>query len=1023
MLDKLESFKRIESDFSIPKINCQTSYKPEGKNILYCLHQSLPHATNGYATRSHGISTGLIESGFKVLAVTRLGFPWDDKVLSPRDDQLTNYIDKVLYKIKNGILLKESPLDEYIHECAKYLESEALNFRADIMISSSNHITALPALIASRRLNLPFVYEVRGLWEVTQASINPKMLNSERYNFTRKLEKIVALEADLVVTITDELSDELVNWGVSSDRIKVVPNAVNSTLFKSKTLNPKIAESLKLSPGVPVIGYAGSFMAYEGLELLLEAMEILKGNGQKFIFVLVGDGKNIENLRKRAKELGIENDCRFIGRVPFHQVSKYIDHFDIVPIPRLSTLVTEMVSALKPLEAMAMGKALILSDVKPNVHLAGQNNERALLFRSGSAEDLYQALQFLIERPAERKRLGKAARAWVERERTWKKVSNDYGAYIIQLMKNYTSSNLELDKSDEKKPKSLGENQFAELSCLSLLDEISEECWRYEFKQYPIRRFQCLEQLKSSQANFCFIESCWNGNKGAWQYAFTSPRLKHQNSQALLELLSNVKEKMPLVFWNKEDPMHYKKFLPIAKFADIIFTTDSEKLLNYQKDIPEAKIYVAPFAAQPKICNPSGRFNLTPESVCFAGSYYSKGHDERKRQMKELLPSIVEFKGTIYDRFSKLSDERYKYPEIYHEHIRDSVPFSEITTIYKHFKVFLNVNTIVDSPTMMSRRVYELLASGTPVVSSPSRAIQEQFSGIVQVANNAQEANKIIKRLLTDDYYWERISHLGYREVMKKHTYAHRYQDIRNSLGYESSCDEPLVSVVTCTNRPHMSDRIVENISRQIYNNIELILIVQGFLSQEVDTLRSSLHTKAKNIKKIKIIIDNTHSTLGERFNNAADIANGEYLAKMDDDDYYFENYLSDMLIPFSFGDYAMVGKRELFMYLSESKKLIRRNNGQKHQESQFVAGPTFVIKKSIFDIFRFEQRNTGEDSSFLRRLIANNYRVYAADPFNFIQFRGLYNQKHTWKVDDDYFLSGPSKIEAEKLDTSKVRF
>src|SRR5690606_18075185 len=141
--------------------------------------------------------------------------------------------------------------------------------------------------------------------------------------------------------------------------------------------------------------------------------------------------------------------------------------------------------------------------------------------------------------------------------------------------------------------------------------------------------------------------------------------------------------------------------------------------------------------------------------------------------------------------------DRYKFPTQYHPFIREAVPFTEVVGLYKRFKVFLNVNTIIDSPTMMSRRVYELLACGTPVVSTPSKAIEEQFSGIVHVANNSTEANVIIEKLLADEFYWEKSSHLGYREVMTKHTYSQRARSIEMALGYEVNDLKPLVSIIT----------------------------------------------------------------------------------------------------------------------------------------------------------------------------------------------------------------------------------
>jgi len=404
------------------------------------------------------------------------------------------------------------------------------------------------------------------------------------------------------------------------------------------------------------------------------------------------------------------------------------------------------------------------------------------------------------------------------------------------------------------------------------MDEISDECWRHELTLYPISRARYAEQIASSTSDFCFLESCWKGNGGSWEYAFTSPGLKHANAQALLDLLPKAKEKMPVVFWNKEDPMHYDRFLPIAKHADIIFTTDSNKVADYQRDVPTADVFAVPFAAQQKICNPSNRFRKEAESICFAGSYYGVGHDERKRQMDALLPAIIPFNGAIYDRMSKVDSDRYKFPAQYAPYIRDAVPFTEVVQLYKSFKVFLNVNTIIDSPTMMSRRVYELLACGTPVVSTPSRAIEEQFSGIVQVARDAKEANAVIERLLTDAQFWDKISHTGYREVMTKHTYSHRINDVARSLGFAADMTEPLVSIVTCTRRPHMIDRMVQNMARQRHANCELLLVLQDFSSDQREELLSRLKAKARNIRRIEVIVnDNPDITLGERFNSAAD--------------------------------------------------------------------------------------------------------------------------------------------------------
>lgn len=540
---------------------------------------------------------------------------------------------------------------------------------------------------------------------------------------------------------------------------------------------------------------------------------------------------------------------------------------------------------------------------------------------------------------------------------------------------------------------------------LSILDEMSNLSWAPEFQLFPINRKDFQNQIKTSKSSFAFIESCWRGNDGAWEYAFTSPGLKHQNAQDLLKVIEQLKQRnIPIVFWNKEDPMHYDRFLPIAKHADYILTTDEKKLEDYKTDVPTAKTNVLPFAAQQILCNPCGRFQKETETICFAGSYYSQNHEERKNQMDALLPVIPKFNGVIYDRMSKLNDEKYAYPEMYQPFIRDAVPFSEITDVYKQFKIFLNVNTIIDSPTMMARRVYELLACGTPVISTPSLAIENEFKGIVKIASDADEAYKIAEELLNDKWKWLETSHIGYREVMLKHTYKQRSNTILKQIGKtENIVSQPFVSIITATKRPEFIERFTNNIKCQVHKNLEVIIITQSYTDEDVKNLRNEL--KDIPTAKLQIIENNTKDTLGERLNIGVSLSKGEYIAKMDDDDFYYKNYLQDMLIPFSYGDYGMVGKREIFVYLEGSDKTIVRYSGERHQNTSFVAGPTFVMKKSIFEKVSFKNVNQGEDSNLLDALNKEGIKIYAADPFGFVQWRSSQQYHHTWKATDDFFL------------------
>jgi len=587
-----------------------------------------------------------------------------------------------------------------------------------------------------------------------------------------------------------------------------------------------------------------------------------------------------------------------------------------------------------------------------------------------------------------------------------------YRTLSQKIGKEFFQYNVELCKRKLPKKQTTAKHNPT-VKFISILDEISDASWREDFTLFPVSRQSWAEQIQKSTAHALFLESCWKGNHGKWEYAFTSPGLQHANAQALCAAIDAAKKrKLPIVFWNKEDPMHYDRFMPIATRCDIILTTDSNKIPDYQKDIPNAKVATLAFAANPKLCNPAGRFRREPGTICFAGSYYSVGHDDRKAQMDKLLPTIIEFDGHIYDRMSKLENDRYAYPAEYKPHIKPAVPFTEIVNVYKNHKLFLNVNTITDSPTMMSRRVYELLACGTPVISTPSLAIDEQFKGIVQVAKDAAEANKIAQHLLADEWAWLRLSHRGYREVMTKHTYSHRAQQIKKALfDVLDEPQKPTISIVMASNRPHFIPRILENVLRQDYPELELAIIIQGYTQAQEQQLRVALLQDGKKLKRFTVIRDDSDATLGARLNMGVAATSGEYVAKMDDDDFYFEKYLSDMMIPFSFGNYGLVGKKEIFIYLEGHDKTFVRFKGERHKATDFVAGPTFVVKREVLLASHFADVNRGEDSNLLKNIRAQGHKIYAADPFNFVQFRSASHTNHTWQVEDDFFLKSAEFI------------
>ena len=210
------------------------------------------------------------------------------------------------------------------------------------------------------------------------------------------------------------------------------------------------------------------------------------------------------------------------------------------------------------------------------------------------------------------------------------------------------------------------------LRVLSILDAYTSFVLSNQIKIIPLDINNYKHQIDTLEYDFIFLESCWDGNNGMWRYAFTSPGLKHANAQKLLDALLYIKRKdKKIVFWNKEDPMHFDRFLPIIKKCDYILTTDSNCVAKYKSLLKHENVSVLPFFIDPKICNPRNRFiNKTPETVCFAGAYYSQGHDDRISQMAYILPTILKYSGAIYNRYSSDNSGKYKFPKQYDSVLR-----------------------------------------------------------------------------------------------------------------------------------------------------------------------------------------------------------------------------------------------------------------------------------------------------------------------------------------------------------------
>ena len=414
------NIKVLNDGFPLDFENKQLDYEPSNK-ILYLLHNTLPFHSGGYATRAHGLMEGTNSSEkFIMQGVSRLGYPKDILKLSS-DEHIENQeeIDGIMYhRLKSDTRRGNTTYYNYIKEYGEAVVELAKREKPFAIHAASNLYNGLACVYAAKKLGIKSIYEIRGLWEITRISREPEWLDTDMYKFNADMETIAALNSDVVITITEALKNEMISRGVPADKIKVLPNGVVSDRFKPLVKNNELAKKLNLEDKT-VIGFIGSFVQYEGLNYLVDAVKILVDRGITNLgLLMVGDGAVWEETKERVSKLNLDEYFVFTGRVPHEEVEEYYSLVDIAPFPRKGLPVCEMVSPLKPFEAMAMEKAVLSSNVAALEEIV-KDGYNGLLFEKDNVEDFADKLEILINDDELRAKLGKQAREWVIKERDW----------------------------------------------------------------------------------------------------------------------------------------------------------------------------------------------------------------------------------------------------------------------------------------------------------------------------------------------------------------------------------------------------------------------------------------------------------------------------------------------------------------------------------------------------------------------------------------------------------------------------
>ncbi len=543
-----------------------------------------------------------------------------------------------------------------------------------------------------------------------------------------------------------------------------------------------------------------------------------------------------------------------------------------------------------------------------------------------------------------------------------------------------------------------------------ILDEFSELAFTYEWSQFRLSPDNWRQEMADHKPSLVFVESAWRGNGGDWQGAMTGAGAR---ADALRELLANCHQaKIPTVFWNKEDPPNYARFIETARLFDHVFTVDADMIPTYIKALGHDRVDVLPFAAQPRIHNPirHGQESVErPHDVAFAGTYFAEKHPERRQQMDLLLGAAAPHGLHIFSRM-QTQDSRYRFPAKYSHLIKGSLGYRQMVAAYSAYKVFLNVNSVVDSPTMCPRRLFELSAAQTAVVSTPAASIERFFGKDITVVDNQQDADEQLGNLIMHKELRDRQVLRAHRTVHDQHLYRHRVDKILDTVGLPRSPFDDSVSAIVPTMRPQQLENVWEFLHRQSHPRLELVLVSHGFSPS--DKLVAELQARWP-LRTVTLREADPDALLGDLMNLGVEAASGRYVAKMDDDNYYAEHYLSDLIRAFSWTDAQVVGKWAHYVHIGDDTgPTLLRFAAAEHRFVRLVQGGTIVTPREVARESRFESLPRKVDTTFLDKIRTAGGRVYSSDRFNFVSNRSTDAAGHTWGVSTSHLLAHSSTLE-----------
>ena len=501
---------------------------------------------------------------------------------------------------------------------------------------------------------------------------------------------------------------------------------------------------------------------------------------------------------------------------------------------------------------------------------------------------------------------------------------------------------------------------------------------QYEADLLVLTRDGWRQQLERARPAFLLIESADEDQCGDWNGP--ADRDSASDTHELLQLLRYCRERgLRTVFWHTGGPLDAGGRIDAASECDAIFTVDTDLVPRLRETCGHGRVHVLPSAADPHLHNPLREAGWPRYAVCLAGARPSTASSPGAGDVRHLVDPASRFGLYVFDDSSE-SPER-------------------TAAAYRCHDVFLNAAG--PSPTAVPRRVFESLACGTPVVSTDSPVLRDLLGDCVRLTRSAAGTTSHLEALLNDEETHAREAHLGYRSVYRRHTWRHRLDAIMATIGLPPpERPRPGVSVVMPVMRPRNVVRAVANFARQSHPDKELLLVLNN-AHFDRDRIRETV----RSVEHVQVLEIPGAPTLGACLNEGVRQASGRYVAKMDDDDHYGAEYLSDLVLAARFSGAEITGKATYYAYVESRDVMAIRVVESEHAWVSGVTGATLFVERDVLTHVRFRNVETSEDLRFASDARAAGCRAYSADRFNYVAVRRRDRASHTWKMSDDRFL------------------